>query len=812
MFGFQLRISQKLPLIISVSAVIGVLAVGVSSYFFAATEVQKLEQSKLRSLAQARQSALTDYLKSIEQDLRFVATNPNTIQAIRDFRQSWGNLGRDQKDTLQRLYIANNPNPVGEKEKLDFAPDGSEYSKSHRRYHPWFREFLRAREYYDIFLFDLDGNLIYSVFKELDYATNMNSGQWKNTDLANAFRAGKSADQGKISFLDFKPYAPSNGSPASFISLPIYDDGQEVGVLAFQMPISRINNVMSVYAGLGETGETYLVGSDFLMRSDSRFSKKSTILKRKVQTLASERALAGKTGIEIIPDYRGIDVLSVYQPFDFQGVRWAIIAEMEEAELAAPIVRLRNENGMVGIGVVLFVIAGGIWFARSISGPLGGAVAAIEALSRGDTSVTFTTKQSDEIGVLANSIEHFRLETIRMSEIQAKQQQLEEDSKRQIKEEMLALSDVLEKQVQSVVAKTSEKSNATSSVSERMTELATQVSNQSSSASSTAHTVSENVQTVAASAEELTATISEIEQQVQHSTSFVKEAVEKAESTNSTVEGLSLAAEKIGEVVGLISDVAEKTNLLALNATIEAARAGEAGKGFAVVASEVKNLANQTTKATEEISSQVAEMQSVSKDAVSAIQSIASTIREVREVADGIVSAVNQQSQATAEISQSVNEAATGTKTLLSNVESVTHLAGESGTLAQQLREAITGVASDMDGLNNDLTETLRSSRAGDRRDSERPSITLPCEAMLEGQSGSAACVITDISTSGARMTTEGEYKCTKGEKLNLSIGELGPIKAEVIWVSSNDVGLTLDADDETTAQIEQLIIDRIAA
>ncbi len=801
MLGSRLRISHKLPLIVAAAAIISAATTGIASYFIAAGDLHEAAETKLMALAEARRAALTDYLDSIEQDLRFVATNPTTLSALEDFKASWRALGAGQEDWLQQLYIEENPHPTGQKENLDLAPDGSDYSVAHGRYHPWFRQFLRARDYYDIFLFDLKGNLVYTVFKELDYATNLNSGQWRDTDLGNAFRAAAAAAEGQISFFDFKPYAPSHGAPASFISLPVFEEGVKTGVLVFQMPIGRINAVMAVYSGLGESGETYLVGADYLMRSDSRFSEESTILKREVATDASRRALGGESGFGVVADYRGVDVLSVYQPIEFQGVRWAILAEIDEEEVQSPIVGLGLVNLALGLGIVALIVLCGLLFARSISRPLAGAIAAIEALSKGDTSVAFTTRLTDEIGTLAKAIAHFRVETTRVQELQEQQRHLQESAKQELQNEMRSLSDRLDDQVQTVVKKTAERSEETSSVAERMSQLASDVSSKSESASNIAQTVTENVQTVAASAEELSSTIAKINGQVQHSSSVARGAVARAEETNVTVEGLAGAAEKIDQVVGLISDIAEQTNLLALNATIEAARAGDAGKGFAVVASEVKTLANQTAKATEEIAGQVSAMQGVTVEAVAAIKGIGETIKEVNDIVESIASAVEQQGHATSEIAGTVSQAATGTQGLLSDIQTVSELAQDSRRFAEEVREATGVVSGDMLKLKAGLTETLRSTTAGNRRKYDRRKIRPPFKAKLEGRGNRQACEVQDLSAGGAQIS--GVQGFAKEDRLQLTIDHLGRLPCRVAWAVGDRLGLQFEIDEETRARLE---------
>src|SRR5690606_16790889 len=161
---------------------------------------------------------------------------------------------------------------------------------------------------------------------------------------------------------------PSNGAAASFIAAPVVRDGVVLGVLAFQMPIGRINQVMQSAVGMGESGETYLVGADHLMRSDSRFAEESTILKSKVDGETVKAALAGEEGVREIVDYRGNPVLSVFRPIDFHGVRWAIIGEIDIAEMMAPVYAMRNVSALIGGGILVLVALVGYFAARGITG------------------------------------------------------------------------------------------------------------------------------------------------------------------------------------------------------------------------------------------------------------------------------------------------------------------------------------------------------------------------------------------------------------------------------------------------------------
>jgi methyl-accepting chemotaxis protein len=274
-------------------------------------------------------------------------------------------------------------------------------------------------------------------------------------------------------------------------------------------------------------------------------------------------------------------------------------------------------------------------------------------------------------------------------------------------------ADDFERDVSSMVGVISSAATELQATAQSMATTAEETTQQASAVATAAEQASENVQTVAAATEELTASIQEISRQVSQSTHIAGSAVEEAQRTNIMVQGLAEAAGKIGQVVKLINDIASQTNLLALNATIEAARAGDAGKGFAVVAGEVKNLANQTAKATDEISAQIAAVQAATKDAVGAIQGIGNTISKISEIASAIAAAVEEQGAATQEIARNVQQAAMGTGAVTSNIGSVTHAAGETGHAAHEVLSAAGELSRQSERLSSQVDHFLTDVRSG---------------------------------------------------------------------------------------------------
>ncbi len=643
---------------------------GYATYSSAAKAIEGQSLRKLQTVNTITAKAVDNYFSSMEEQLKITAENRMTLEALEAFATGFQKIESDDNLTessiqdarkslstyytgefsneymrqteneppttsflenlsdssayLQYLYIRKNENPLGSKELLNAADDGSSYTAAHSLYHPIFRNFLKRLGIYDFFLVDADGVIVYSVFKELDFATSLKTGSFAGTNFARSFQESVSGGRrDTVAFADFEKYLPSYEAPASFIAAPIYNGRELKGAVIFQLPVDKITSIISETTGMGETGETYAVAGDGLFRSQSRFPDdlgvESTIVNPKVRvdTVAVRSALDdGESGTAEIKDYRGSDVFSSWQPItvhhDSRGgdknVTWALISEIDKAEILQPVRNLFN------YAITIFILS--------------------------------------TIGVLLVSVSISR----RFS--------------REARRQASLVSGIIDNT--NALAGSSEE---LTSVSQQMSATAEETTAQANLVSSAAEQVSGNTKLVSSSVENLVSNIDEIARSAQDAAAVARQSVDMAQKTSSTMDELGQSSSEIGQVIKVITTIAEQTNLLALNATIEAARAGDMGKGFAVVANEVKELARETAKATEDIGTKIEAMQSDTEKAVTAISEIASVIEKIDLLQTKIATAVEEQSATTSEISRNIGEATTGSTEIAQNIVQVAHAA-----------------------------------------------------------------------------------------------------------------------------------------
>jgi methyl-accepting chemotaxis protein len=440
----------------------------------------------------------------------------------------------------------------------------------------------------------------------------------------------------------------------------------------------------------------------------------STTSEAKPSASDVRRAMSGETIFEQ-GDIGGRPVITMLgQIKSYSGEPVAVVEIVRDATAYAA---LKEKSavwlGLMTVGAVILAGLISIWLGRGLARPIRALEAAMRALIAGNQDVAIPgANRSDEIGSMAGAVEVFKnnlLETGRLRSAQEHQRVASEEERRTT---LHALAKHFEESVGQVVTSVGHAAVELRTTAESMAGTAEEATQQTNVVAHVSEEVSRNSQAVAAAIEQMNASINEIAQQVNESAKVTGEAVNQASATHAGVRELAAAAQKIGDVVKLISEIAAQTNLLALNATIEAARAGDAGRGFAVVASEVKELATQTSKATDEIATQVAAIQSATRSSVDAIDEITRTIGKVNEIASTIASAVEEQGAATREIASNVAQAAEGTSEVSSNIVGVRDAARKTGTSADQVVSAAAALSESGEVLRKQVDLFLNEVRA----------------------------------------------------------------------------------------------------
>ena len=506
--------------------------------------------------------------------------------------------------------------------KGDYAP-----------HYPFFAKYIKAYGYYDFFLIRPDGFVFHTVTQEADYETNVMNGKYSSSGLGKLFR--KVLEINEYALVDFERYAPSNGDPAAFIGHPIKDEaGKIIAVVALQMPLEGINGIMQVREGMGETGESYLIGPDLLMRSDSfldpvnhsvkgSFSNPS---KGKVDTKAGREIFAGKTGAEEISDYSGNHVLSAYSPLTFNGVTWGIIAEIDMAEVDIPIIALSNKiYFIVGVTLVVVIII----------------ILIVAVGARGEVKFL-----SDVVHSLSGSSDQLSAAS---SEISTGSIQLSQGA--------------------------TEQAANLEEVSASMEEISSQAQGNANNADHTSEAVAQVTEMVSQSLEN-SRKASDLGIETKSS---AQEGVNAMGHISGSMKEIQVVSDKVADIIEVINEITHQTKMLATNAAIEAARAGEQGKGFAVVADEVSKLAENSKVSAKEIGSLIKESTQKAKigsqyveDGEKVLKAILDKVTQVVELVAENSEFAEDQAKKTDEVNDLVGSIQTASKEQALGIEQVT--------------------------------------------------------------------------------------------------------------------------------------------
>lgn len=424
----NVNIGVKLPIVTGLLVAFTIAAMSIANAFFTSGIITENAHRKLETAGGLNTKRIETLLNNIDRDIRLKAADPATSTALIALADGFNSL-ENASEVLQRVYIKENTFPPSEKDQLVKADTGSSYGFIHAIYHPAFDRLQDEMDYYDVFLFDTAGNLVYSVFKENDFATNMINGPWAASGLAEAYRLAAEKDQNAGSvFVDFAPYAPSADAPAAFIARPVFDDqGTRLGVLAYQMPIGRLTAAAGGLEGLGASADGFIVGENGYMLTNSSQSEIDDTLVTPVQHQAITDALAGRQTVFNATGIFDQDVMGFAGPVEFLGTTWVAVVQQDRSELFAGLWTALTRALVLAAAVLGGVSLVSVYFSRSISRPVEKLTKAVNDVAEGQLeTVVPGTERRDEIGELARKTEIFRQNSLRIEKLAEEQKEAHE--------------------------------------------------------------------------------------------------------------------------------------------------------------------------------------------------------------------------------------------------------------------------------------------------------------------------------------------------------------------------------------------------
>ncbi len=685
-----IKISRKLPLFFAgfcaVTSFLLIAAALIAFNRFAERSVK----DQMASLLADRSYSVRQIMFNIRNDLVSLAQSPATSSALISFEETWNALGSEAADSLQTAYITENSFPTGEKHKLQRAEGGAAYHDTHAIYHNGLRTLTESKGYYDAFLINPEGDIIYSVFKEMDYATNLSDGAYADSGLGKAYRAASSAAEGEVVFADMEPYAPSYGAAAAFLATPVMAaDGSPLGVVAVQVPVDMFGVITNNDDGLGETAQVYIVGADYKARTTSRFDDGYSVLDTLPEADHIATALKGETHFS--KGETGLDghpVMAASRPVGLDLANWALVVEQDVADVMAPLYQKAWTLALIGFAICAMMSFLGWRVAASITRPLHKIANGMAQVASGnlDTNVE-EAERGDEIGDIGKALLSFQddLKIARSADEERAEQQREQaivvenlstgllrlsqgDFSTKIETPFAGEHEKLREDFNKTVTTLNETLGHVVSAVNRIRNGAAEINQSSNDLSHRTESQAATLEETAAALEEMTVSVKSAADSARSVEQITGEAKQEAEVSGGVVQNavtamteIEQSSKKIEQIISVIDDIAFQTNLLALNAGVEAARAGEAGRGFAVVASEVRALAQRSSDAAMEIKSLIGESSKQVEAGVDlvgkagdALQMIVERVNNISQLVSGIAEGASEQSNGIGEINTGV--------------------------------------------------------------------------------------------------------------------------------------------------------------
>lgn len=661
----KITIAKKLPALFAIMTTLSVVIVGLLSYLETSRAIQRDVFAKLKSVEQTIGKSMDTSFARIEADLNVIAGTSMTEDAFTRLGAGFENIrreGKDPKEFLQNSYIRNNPYPESERHMADSIDDGSYYSKFHGKYHDWFKTMLIEYGYHDIFLVSPKGDVVYSVFKERDFAENINSNALRGSGLSVAVAKAASAE---IGLTDFQPYVMSNGKLAAFIAREVKDQYDEaIGTLVLQLDPAPFKAIISDDAGFEGATRAFVLGADGNVKFSHGVAENSPAASGDYfqNTDLLKSLSSGVSGVEIVTDSQtGQRLVAAYGLHPHHGVDMGLIWQVDFDDAMAAVTSLRNKIALVAIITMLVVAVLGLLLARSISNPLTALQKGLQRfVASGDLTIRVGTDAKDEVGSSTRAVDEI-LEMTQRTLIGIKDGN---DTASEAAEKMMSAAKV----------------------------MATNAEVQSSSVEELSSSVEETESQVLSNAN----AAKEANDLVVGTSAIVQDGKEKINRMVDSMDRIKASSEDIAKIIKVIDEIAFQTNLLALNAAVEAARAGQHGRGFAVVAAEVRNLAGRSAKAAQETSELIVGSSKrveagveVSSQAREAFDKIADDISQVTDLVGKITMASDEQARGVTYINRAIQEISDAAMTNAVRAEELTVVADELSTSNDMVRRQI---------------------------------------------------------------------------------------------------------------------------
>jgi methyl-accepting chemotaxis protein len=775
--------------------------------------LERRTEASLTALRESKRTQIVDEIDSTVKELQYLAAQKTTIDAMRAFKAGYATAAKDSAVTsdaaasglssyvqkefgaefvkrntgaapdiaqattaidpagaaLQSEFIFNNPNKLGEKEKLMRPAGNYAYAQAHAVYHPGLESAQKEFEFYDIFFIDTQtDNVVYTVFKELDFGSSLKTGIAANSKLAEAYNKVKNAAKPDEAYLsDFAPYLASYNDLAAFAAVPIFDGDKQIGVMAIQYPVNLITESMSANKqwkkiGLGDTGDMFLVGPDKLARTNVRYlvenkdnfmktlgdklspEQRATMLKKdssvgllKIDSDATRTALGGQEGFSKFVDYRGVSCYGAYAPLKVQGLNWAIVAKIDEAEADIDLVTLERATLLRAVitGLIVTAIAGLLvaFFLSRFLAPIAKLASTVQKVASGETDARSQLTQQDEIGELGRSFDGLLDDRIASLEKAGKENETLNNSVITLLQTVFQLSNrdltarapVTEDIIGTVSSSINQLSVETGNTLAEVQDIAEQVRKTSESVrvqsvmvEETARAERESLQSMSVNLTQATQQLTQMAALSEQSNTVAGQAATATQAALTAVDGtvkgmdqlrdsisdmekrfkrLGERSQEISTAVQLINTISERTHVLALNASMQAATAGEAGRGFAVVAEEVQRLSDSSRQATAQISQLVGNIQAETNETLFTV--------------NRLIGEVVKQSELAQRAGVQMNQTQLTTQQLVSLVRQIAVFSDQQAKLATSLQQSVLEINQGAEQTSSAIVEQTASTQ-----------------------------------------------------------------------------------------------------